>query len=481
MSGAEIRIPMRSSDTEVQDQMRKLRTQVEMLTGKLRESGQVSRQASRTAKEGFQEMGAAGQQLTRQLDAIKNAFLGMFSIEVIRRFVNDIIQESKRLSQAADQSAMGMQRMLSATGFGADATSIVPQIRGMQTPMTESERAQVFGAIAGAAPMLSHQEVMALARPVIERGGAVHAGDAGVATQFGQAAADIFAGGGFTVREAVDAAAFMHGRQGEQGAAETARQMAGMLRDIDPGLDPRAAQGMAFGFVQASLDAGFNARDARSALDAYVSARTRVGDQGEQEALAMGMDPESAARFGRARMQQMDASEFERIMFEGTDEERIRFLGRGGRVPFRRAAFEDARAGVMDPSGTLARMVVTPEAAAAMRRGEAGAAADIAQEQHRGFWRGYAELYGETRDRMREESPGVPSWLRNLSAFGGALTVQGEAERARRFGNLTGGVPVSRRPDDYIPGFGSASGIDVNIRIDNQGFFNDQDELSTPN
>lgn len=468
MAGAEIRIPMRSSDTEVQDQMRKLQTQVEMLTGKLRENSRTGRQGARELSQGADEASQGFQRFGRVLEGIQKKFLAIFSIETVQRFVTEMLEEASRLSQAADQSAMGMQRMLAATGFGAHADPIISGIRAMRAPMTESERAQVFGAIAGAAPRLSHEEVMALARPVIERGGAVHAGDAGIATQFGQAAADIYATGGFTAREAVDAAAFMHGAEGEHRAAETSRQMASMLMGIDPTLDPREAQGMAFGVVQAAAAEGFRPQYARASLEAFVSARDRVRQQGEQTALGLGYDPGAAAQFGRARMREMDASEFQRIVFDGTDEERARFLGRGASVPFHHSldAFEYARAGVMNPRGALARIPLTPEAEDAIRRKTGTVAGDIAQEQHRGVARQFVERRRETEDLIRRELPGLPS------------TVSGAAAFVHEYWAMFNPISFWSRtlPDTF------RAPVDVNIRVDNQNFLQDTtDELSTPN
>lgn len=413
----EIRIPLRSSDREVIQQLEQLEQKLKTMEGKFRDLAQTSRRASKETSEGVQETSGAFQGLENQLENIGKKMLAVFSVEAIRRFVTGIIEEQRRLQEAAGERSLDFQSMLFSTGFTANAGELrqffgAAADGGVRSALAPGERHSVFGQIAGAAPGLSAQDVMGIARPILES--QAMGADAGIAGQVGAIAGRIMQTGDVTTAESVNIAAAIASSQGGLDAGRQTQQMAAMMRDLDPAMGGQESLARSFGLVTAGQAVGTEPTMVVSGLQAFQRARTSAEASMQAQLEAEGHSSEQAramARdFGAA---QFSPDEFQRRLFEGTPEERA-VLGRAATLPFQASQFDRGYRAVISP-GPIGDIPVDARAARAAEVREDVVGTQITREDMPNVIGGASEEFGF--GRRAAERAGFPRGTRTLGGL----------------------------------------------------------------
>lgn len=292
----QIRIAMRASDNEVQQVLEKSNKELEEMRAKMRAIKQESREAAKEAKDGFGGVDQAIGGLTDSLKAMGTALLGYFSVDSIKKFVDEIIKEQERLASAARQGGLNATTVLAQTGDLGNFAAIQQITRGTTSPLqNEADRLQVFKALRDAAPGLGSDQYQRLYELSLSQGARLYGGNAQATAGFAAGAAGISRIGGIDVAQAADVAAFVGAQQGGQEALPFGTQLAQMLQGMQPGLGGQDAMAQGLGLSLSLAQAGMTPRAGISAFSAYSSYLRTEAERRKRTFVAQGMSESAAA------------------------------------------------------------------------------------------------------------------------------------------------------------------------------------------
>lgn len=262
----EVRITMRGSDTEVQDQMAALQAKVVDLTGKMKENARVSRQASKESAEGMKEFKGTLLDVNDTITKIGQGMLALFSVSTIKEYVSALIEEEKRLRDRVRNQSLTLDQSIFLTGDGANAQRVFETVQGAKSSIALEERAGVFQAIRDAAPGLNLETALSITQGTLEGPGQISS-SADLSGKIGADAARLAFIGQLDAETALNVATRANQAQGGRDVVPLVTDAVQKAVGLSPQEDRRELTDLLLGVAVTGGQQGVMTRQLRSVLD----------------------------------------------------------------------------------------------------------------------------------------------------------------------------------------------------------------------